>query len=469
MKKLFFTFASAAALLFVVSCSKTDKEKQYNIYNSVYYANGVDNYYYYDDILTEKPEIKFDTANLRKEIEDAFPYQTLFSNYGPGKNGFYFIVMIDKNNRVEYRFMTGLELRPEMGWLSSCYDKEILSTHTNWRKRGAINLFVTSIPDTNKIFATKLGKIDGKEVPSLTLYELSADLSTDGKVLSPWELTPTNFTKFRPVYYKNQNNTNVGRYFSLTDFHTTEIREKAEKYFALLEFEQAYQKKKQNINIPNNSFFARTTEWTHRSSDAILKEGWGAFYKNLYSYPGVDTVKMQGTVVTKLFIDKNGSVIGTQLLKGLNEQCDKAVAEVFKSTRFFPLDTLATLVAPIYFGGIKYRNDVDLCLEIGEPELVGREKRDFKEGDEINFHIKVTNKAKSLLEFNELNITIYVNDSLRGLIYGPFKRFTSEEHWFYWPAKKKGTYNYTITVDPNNQLGDKDLSNNIISGTFEVK
>lgn len=469
MKKLLLFIA---VTVFFCGCNSKPTNDKYNIYNSVYYANGLEEYYYYDEILTEKSIINFDSSRLRNDLEKMLPYKTIIANYGDGYKSFYLAVMV--GSKTKYRLLDGVHLRPEMGYLSSACNKTIICPFGNDEIINSVNLFEYAFPDIENIFSTKPGKIGSKIVPSMKLYELNVALGKNGEVVKPWEVKETKFEKFRPIFVKNLSRKDVSEEYYIQDYHSDNKTEEVKHNLARQEFEIEYLKKKSKSGdvkaLFSNPYYAGSYSiWGRNSEYFKLQDGWDSFYKKLFSIVDMNAVENHGTVIAEVFIDKKGDVVGTQLLKGLNDKCDEAAITALKQVKSIPQDTLISFVVPIYFETAEEKNDIDLNIEFVRPELVSKENHDFRIGDEINFHFKITNKAKSKFEYNEIPVVLCINEKHYWHTNIIFKEFTGAEHWAYWKAKEKGKYSYTLCIDPDNRLGDKDLSNNFIKGTFEVK
>lgn len=406
-------FLFAVLSLLAVSCTKESTQNENNIYNSVYYANGLNEHYYYDDILTAKPLISFDTTELRKEIDLMIPPKTILDNHGPGYKNLYFMLMIG-DNTIKYRLLDGILLRPEMGWLSSTERKMILSQHSDNKNTFLVNLFLYEYKDVNKLFNVQRGTIDGKKVPSIKLYEVSTIISKDGIAIKPWNIKELNFNSFRPQITQD---------------------------YSYQDFEYPYD-------------FA---------SGPFISGGYNEFRKKI-NYPlNAKKNKIEGRVLVRTFISETGNVVGTQLLKGLGYGCEEEVLKAIKKTNFYLPEKKKFLVDL----------PVELALNDGESldltstlfELRPRELRVGKKV-EIHFNLDCTSKDKPVQK-KGWYVYMYINDKM---VYAatsiPVK---SNEFYFSWIPQEKGLHTYKILIDPGNILQERNRLNNIILGTFEVK
>jgi len=61
-----------------------------------------------------------------------------------------------------------------------------------------------------------------------------------------------------------------------------------------------------------------------------------AIIKNIIYPASSKDAGVEGQVVVKAFVDKNGNVAKTEVLKSVNDDCDKAAMDAIKKTKFTP-------------------------------------------------------------------------------------------------------------------------------------
>ena len=82
--------------------------------------------------------------------------------------------------------------------------------------------------------------------------------------------------------------------------------------------------------------------------------GIGAILKNVVYPSSAKDLGIEGKVLVKTIIDKNGNVIKTEILESVNEDCDKAAIDAINKVSFTPAlmdgkPIEAEVVIPIMF------------------------------------------------------------------------------------------------------------------------
>lgn len=99
------------------------------------------------------------------------------------------------------------------------------------------------------------------------------------------------------------------------------------------------------------------------------------------------------------------------------------------------------------------------------------------EGDPVSFTYKIVNKGSSTIPRKTYEVDLYVDgtrvswdhathDFAPGDTGATYSMSAGHHHW---KPLKPGTYSYRLVLDERNRLKETDETNNILSGTIEVK
>lgn|GEM_PF-2891872 len=409
-----------AVLLILIGCKGKPMQNEKNIYNSVYYANGKEEYYYYDDILTEKPKITIDTAKLLSELDLLMPSKQIASAIKTGYNNFYFMLMI--GDTISYKIFQYINLRTDMGWITFYADNNLVIDYPFSRRIVKTPLFFTTFYDEKKVFKTTKGKIDKKEVPSLKLYEICIKIGDDGSKKTEWKISDYDIDKLRPQMMENNQQDQYSQYANDFLYHPLMIG--------------GYKTMKEKIIYP---------EEARREN-------------------------ISGKVLVKVFINQDGSVGGTQLLKGLGYGCDEEAIKAIKESRFILLKKgLYQINIPFVFELSKDTNFVDLVSNISE-----KIPRIINSGKGLNLEFNISNAGDNFGNYKnpfaqKFRYVFLIDDKIVSGQEFPIGDIFPITVFAHWNGSKRGFYKYKLYIDPDNILPEIDRNNNYYEGSFEVK
>jgi TonB family protein len=282
-------------------------------------------------------------------------------------------------------------------------------------KKGIDNhaIFEAPFTDVENIFTVKPGILNGQPVRSVKLFEINVIVSKDGKILKPWSITESDFSKYREHFFVP----NVNRYYFMTGLPAISV--------------DGFESIRKAIVYP----------------ETALKYG------------------ISGRVIIELFADGEGKLAGYQFIKGLGYGCDEAVLNAIKQARFkgYPTGQRSSIIVPFEFGPPQ-TTPIDLAVQLF----------DFNPDTNVynNIRLQVVNKNQLDKDINQKYfVYVYINGYC---VFQSYCQVVSNNvaqgyYWFRWRPNKPGSYNYTIYIDPENRLNDSNRENNTVKGTFVVK
>ncbi|MGE5680199.1 MAG: TonB family protein [Bacillota bacterium] len=277
------------------------------------------------------------------------------------------------------------------------------------------HVFYSEFPDANGIFDTEAGMLDGRKVSSIKYYEIKVGVDKNKKIIYNWTITELDQKKYQPKFNGN---------YTREDFR-------------------------------NYSGMPRIIIGGYESVSSRIK------YPEEAKKNGVT-----GRVILNAFVDENGSVVGTQLYKGIGFGCDEAAAKAVSEVKFYPdPNGKFESVIPIDFELVYKPKEFDLTSTNVKlkPEHIGHARP-------FTFFFNYINTGSKAVPTKWYNISLYIDNKLVFTSVQNAASQPGEESgiWAHYGGLRRGTHEYTIYIDPENKLKESNRSNNIIKGTFEV-
>ena len=403
----------SACLIVLFACNGEDKKNEPVQQKT---KSGGEKYLYYDDELDVKSTAKVDTVEFRKEMNKILPSKRIVELFGGGYQVFYMLLKIEINGNVNVSFSPeGASWVTGLGNYEDALFKEEIELSENYaivpQTNGdskAINikeLFYSNFRSFNKAFIASAGSLAGKKVRSGKAFLLNINVDGYGNIIHPWTIQEISVSKFRP-----QLKNNLGR-----------------EYYA--------------------GFFP-----------AILKDDYKSL-KNKVLFPQ-EAIKrgVTGKVLVKFFFEADGNYAGHQLIKGLGYGCDEAV---IKAINDYPLAShpsgeRTTLIVPFRFG-----ESSETKVDLTSSEVIEKNPDKYN-----NLYVKIFNK---LSIYNTIQTKYFYSIIINNEIVNQgLARVGNHQYFFKWKPKP-GTYDYVVSIDPENVLKDVDRSNNIVRGKLVIK
>jgi hypothetical protein len=362
--------------------------------------------------------------------------------FGSGYQLFYLLLEINSDGTYYFQiapeagsWVTGLgslERRLFKENLDLTNDYAIIPQVTGDSKAISIkDVFYTHYADNSRsIFKCSAGTLNGKKVRSGKAFQIDVNLLENGVITKQWSIREIDLSKFRPNL-----KTKLGKEYYMGIFPAA--------------LNSEYKLLKDRIGFPKE-----------------------AIQHNVC-----------GKVFVKLFFDEKGNFDGYQLIKGLGYGIDE---EVIKAINEFPVSGYPTgektnIILPFSFGTNK-NTPVDISVKSFEfdPTAPYNNLRMVL----IN-KVASTNSIKtkfSIYVFIDNELVFYSNQPI--LMWDPIKGMScyfsaqtikpypgDETGTKFLPGEKlkPGTYEYRISLDPENVLNDVDRSNNIVRGKLVIK
>lgn len=405
-----------SCLLFVVNACNNNKN-QSEITKQEHYLN-------YDDELDIKSTAKVDSIAFRNHMSKILSPNRIVELFGSGYQSFYLLLEINDNGKNYFM------LSPEAGsWTTGLGNierglfKENLELTNDYviipQNAGdpkAVNIkdifYSHNALFDQTIFKTEAGTLGGKKVRSGKAYQIDISILENGVITRPWTIREIDIAKFR------------------TKLESGLTRE----YYM--------------------GFFPAVLKYNYK------------FLKDRIDFPKEAVTRgVSGKVFVKLFFEDDGKYSGYQLIKGLGYGVEDAVIRAIND---FPPSAYATgerttLILPFSFGASK-NVDVDVMVKSFEYNPAGKHNK-LKMVLVNKLKAPRTSRVKYAI-YVFLNDKIILADKNVTLNWDPNEGMS---YYFGGNNIKPGTYNYRVSIDPENILNDVDRSNNTVRGKLVVK
>ena len=411
MKNLIVIISACFIVLF--ACNSENKKNEPIQQKS---KSGGEKYFYYDDELDVKSTVTVDTAGFRKEMTKILPSRRIVELFGGGYQVFYLLATIDLDGKVKARISPeGAYWFSGLGNVERGLFKENIEIANNFaitpQPHGdskAIDIteqFYMKNLSFDRPFKSEAGMLNGKKVRSGKAFQLDAFIGNDGKMIKQWNIHEIDIAKFR-THLKN----NLAR----------------ENYMG---------------------FFP-----------AVLKDDYKSL-KDKVVFPA-EAIKhgVSGKILIKLFFETDGKYSGYQLIKGLGYGCEEAVIKAIENYPLssYPSGERTTLIAPFRFG-----ESSETKVDLTSSEVI--EKNPDKHN---NLYVRIYNK---LSPYNTIQTKYFYSIIINSEIANQgLARVGDHQYFFKWKPRP-GTYDYVVSIDPENVLNDVDRSNNIVRGKLVIK
>jgi TonB family protein len=169
---------------------------------------------------------------------------------------------------------------------------------------------------------------------------------------------------------------------------------------------------------------------------------------------------VNGRIMIDAYIDEKGNVLGTHLDSGIGFGCDEAALAAVKQIKFYPSE----------FGKSQVILPIDFALEYVSTsfDLTSTKFKFDPKASYNNITFNVVNFGKLPSPNSKPHIFLYIDKKPVFMsLLSQVKKETT--FWVRWDKVKEGMHEYTISIDPLNNLKESNRDNNIVSGTFEVK
>ncbi|KAF0141555.1 MAG: hypothetical protein FD122_1547 [Stygiobacter sp.] len=378
-----------------------------------------ESYYNFNDFVDTKAVLKIDTVAFRKMMDRYLSPKRIIDLFGAGYNLFYAVVIIHPDGSVGFGLTPDASATVGGGDNSKFYlykenveiesDFAIVPQQNQDDKAIRIsNIFFEKRYDYRKIFNATAGYLNGKQVITLVLLQLDITVNNTMKIVNPWTIKQVDFTTY-----------------------STKL------------------KSKQSAHLYNGFF------------PAIMNDDYKTL-KDKVVFPQ-EAIKrgVNGKVLVKLFFEENGTYAGYQLIKGLGYGCEEAVIKAIEDYPLssYPSGERTTLILPFSFGNSSL-TEVDFAvksIEVRYPEAYNNLYVEWS--NNLSLTKPITTQYKVVVNINGETI----NASLIRA------REKKQALWFRWKPAKPGTYDYVVSIDPENVLNDVDRSNNIVRGKLVIK
>ena len=367
----------------------------------------------YDYELDVKSVAKVNNAKFLKEMSSIFPVDTVLKHFGTGIHNFYLALSVYKNGTPS-RYMFVQDVGFVYGSVPEDFREQYELNHSKDKKNRDNSIFYHAFADKNKIFETKLGQLDGKNVNSIKYFEIRVGIDKNKKVIAPWSINEIDLKKYLPVF---------------------------------------------NGKYDRNEFLS--------GGFTTIIGGIEAFNGKILYPSEAKENGVTGKVVVNAYVDEKGNVVGTQLFKGIGWGCDEAALKAVSEVKFHPSPSgKCQAIVPIDFE-LEYKTEnyditnTQITFSPSPPQIGEKNKVFF---NVVNVGQKATpSKAftNSLYIDNELVLA-----SISKMKVAPNK---SGGYWASWTPKRSGKLNYIIYLDSKNELRESNRTNNVIEGQVEVK
>lgn len=204
----------------------------------------------------------------------------------------------------------------------------------------------------------------------------------------------------------------------------------------------------------------KRNEFSSNSFPRALIGGYEELSKKI-SYPEeARKLGVSGRIMVTAFVDERGNVVGTQLSHGIGFGCDEVALAAVRLIKFYPSD----------FGKSEVILPIDFALEyVGTSFDLTSTKFKFDPAEKTNnISFNLVNIGKLPSPDSKTFIYLYIDKKLAFASIIP-KVKKEVVFWTRWDKVTKGVHEYTISIDPLNNLKETNRNNNIVAGTFEVK
>jgi len=399
------------SLVFFMSCknderSSTDKDT----FKPKFKKETLLNYDYQMDV---KSIAKVNNAKFQKEMNFVFPVDTILKEFGLGVHNFYLELSIFTNGNPS-RYMFVQDVGFMYGSVPEDFREQFKLNHSADKKKSDNSVFYHSFVDQNKIFETKLGQLAGKNVSSIKYFEIKIGIDKNKKVSIPWSIEEIDLKKYLPVFN--------GKY---------------------------------NRNDFLSGGFTSMIGGLETLNGKII-------------YPSEAKSKgVTGKVVVNAYIDEKGTVVGTQLYKGIGSGCDEAALKAVSEVKFHPSPSgKCQAIIPIDFE-LEYEPE---NYDISSTQITFSPNPP-KVGEKNKVFFNIVNVGKKTLPQKAFMNSLYIDNelvfaSLSKTNMAPKK---SGGYWVSWTPKRAGKLAYIIYLDVNNELKESNRTNNIIKGQVDIK
>jgi len=262
--------------------------------------------------------------------------------------------------------------------------------------------------DNDQIFRRGLTADDKATAKVIGIYELRTGFDKTKKVIYPWSIQSADLTKYQ------------------------------------LKFEGGYNR----------------NEFLSNGFPRAMMGGYEELSKKI-SYPEeARKLGVNGRIMIFAYVDEKGNVVGTQLSQGIGFGCDEAALSAIRLMKFYPSD----------FGKSEVIVPIDFALEYASTsfDLTSTKFNYDPRASYNNIYFNLINLGKLPNPESKSSVFLYIDKELAFASLIP-KVKKEVDFYMRWDKVKKGVHEYTISIDPLNNLKETNRSNNIISGSFEVR
>ena len=367
-------------------------------------------------------DIKVDTTEFRKVIQKVMPTKLIYNLFGSGYHNFYLLLIVTpEKEKAVLIFPDASTITGDNSTNLSYMDNVEIVGDYAIRHTENDNIQTIKIKDVfnrayftfNNVFSylDTIPQSKLKKVPfiSRNLFQIDFSINSRLQITAPWSIKEiVDINKFSP---------HVSSRMILGEQNSI--------FPAVLKDD--YKSLKEKVIFPTQA----------------LKRG------------------VSGKVLVKLFFDDKGKYEGYQIIKGLGYGSEEAVIKAISDYPLasYPSGQRSTAILPFSFGNPSL-TEVDYTtsgLQERYPEEFNNLYLEWS--NNLSLTKPITTQYKVVVNINgeTINASLFrVNEKKQAL-------------WFRWKPVKPGTYDYVVSIDPENVLNDVDRSNNTVRGKLVIK